>query len=98
MIGPFDSDSVMLYEFEPFFYKTDPSPCAPTGNGVDISDGDKRGLHLLYPGTEEAVADLNESAAVARDALKNRAGDEETVGEESAYEKRVRELLEDWAS
>ena len=35
---------------------------------------------------------------MARDALKNRAGDEETVGEESAYEKRVRELLEDWAS
>lgn len=97
VIGPFDTDSVMLYEFEPFFYKTDPSSCAPTGNGIDLSAGDKRGLALLYPGTADELAELTESAAAARDALENRGGDEEAVGGESAYEKRVRELLEDWA-
>ena len=53
--GPFDAASVMLYRFAPFFYKSSPSPCAPTGGGVDLSDGDKRGLRLLYPATAEAV-------------------------------------------
>lgn len=53
--GPFDPASVMLYRFAPFFYKSDPSPCAPTGSGVDISDGDKRGLDLLYPAAAEEV-------------------------------------------
>lgn len=47
--GPFDPQSVMLYRFESFFYRTNPSPCAPTGNGLSLSDGDKRGLRLLYP-------------------------------------------------
>jgi hypothetical protein len=96
VIGPFDSDSVMLYEFEAFFYKTDPSPCAPTGNGIDLSAGDKRGLGLLYPGADEAVEVLSQSAAKAREAMQGRA-EEEGLGEESAYEKRVRELLEAWA-
>ncbi len=45
----FDAASVMLYRFAPFFYLSDPSPCAPTGNGEDLSDGDKRGLGVLYP-------------------------------------------------
>lgn len=53
--GPFDAASVMLYRFAPFFYKSNPSPCAPTGNGVDLSDGDKRGLQLLYPAAAEEV-------------------------------------------
>jgi hypothetical protein len=47
--GPFDQQSVMLYRFDAFFYKTNPSPCAPTGDGLALSDGDKRGLRLLYP-------------------------------------------------
>ena len=54
--GPFDAASVMLYRFAPFFYKSSPSPCAPTGTGVNLSDGDKRGLQLLYPA---AVAEVN---------------------------------------
>jgi len=53
--GPFDAASVMLYRFAPFFYKSSPSPCAPTGAGIDLSDGDKRGLELLYPAAAEAV-------------------------------------------
>jgi hypothetical protein len=47
--GPFDRQSVMLYRFEPFFYRTSPSQCAPTGDGLSLSEGDARGLRLLYP-------------------------------------------------
>lgn len=97
VIGPFDAESVMLYEFEAFFYKTDPSPCAPTGNGIDLSVGDKRGLALLYPGADEAVDELAQNAAKAREALQGHGSDEEGLGQESAYQKRVRELLEAWA-
>lgn len=50
--GPFDAASVMLYRFAPFFYLSDPSPCAPTGNGEDLSDGDERGLSVLYPAVD----------------------------------------------
>jgi len=56
--GRFDGGSLMLYSFQSFFYKTDPSPCAPTGNGIDLSDGDKRGLQLLYPETADALSEL----------------------------------------
>jgi hypothetical protein len=49
--GPFDRASVMLYRFPELFYKSLPSSCAPTGEGIDLSDGDKRGLRLLYPTT-----------------------------------------------
>jgi hypothetical protein len=47
--GPFDAASVMLYRFPPLFYRTQPSPCAPSGDGRQLSDGDKRALKLLYP-------------------------------------------------
>jgi len=60
--GPFDPASVMLYRFAAFFYKTNPSACAPAGNGVDISNDDKRGLHLLYPDAASAVNALAEQA------------------------------------
>jgi len=50
----FDPESVMLYRFPPLFYKTDPSPCAPTSDGQSLSDGDKRGLQLLYPTSADA--------------------------------------------
>jgi hypothetical protein len=40
---------VMLYRFPPSFYKSAPSPCAPTGAGQDLSTGDRRGLQTLYP-------------------------------------------------
>ena len=49
--GPFDRRSVMLYRFPEIFYKSTPSPCAPLGNGQSLSDGDQRGLQLLYPQT-----------------------------------------------
>jgi len=61
VMGPFDPASVMLYRFAPFFYKTSPSACAPTGPGQDLSDGDKRGLALLYPPiADDSVSELAE--------------------------------------
>lgn len=54
--GPFDRSSVMLYRFPQHFYRTVPSSCAPVGDGQSLSEGDKRGLRLLYPETAAEVA------------------------------------------
>lgn len=62
VMGEFDSSSVMLYRFAPFFYKSSPSACAPAGPGHDLSAGDKRGLHLLYPEAAEEVAKMAEQS------------------------------------
>lgn len=64
----FDPESVMLYRFAPFFYKSDPSPCAPTSEGDHLSDGDKRGLKLLYPDVADAAR--SESAQGALELVK----------------------------
>ena len=48
----------MLYRFPPLFYKNQPSPCAPIGDGQALSDGDIRALKLLYPQAELAVQDV----------------------------------------
>ncbi len=53
--GFFDPASVMLYRFPALFYRTQPSPCAPTGDGQQLSDGDKRALALLYPEQAQAL-------------------------------------------
>lgn len=45
----FDPASIMLYRFAPLFYKSNPSPCAPIGDGQSLSDGDIKGLQHLYP-------------------------------------------------
>lgn len=48
--GSFDQESIMLYRFPDFFYRTQPnSPCAPTGDGINLSKGDVEGLKHLYP-------------------------------------------------
>ena len=91
VVGPFDPTSVMLYVFEPFFYKNQPSPCAPDGNGIDISAGDKRGLQLLYPGEPGALSEVAGRASRARDAL---GVGLETPGAGSPYLDRVVELLD----
>jgi hypothetical protein len=67
--GPFDPASVMLYAFPSFFYKSAPSPCAPTGNGIDLSEGDKRGLKLLYPDFGPEVAALEQRATAVLDVI-----------------------------
>ena len=62
-VGSFDDASVMLYRFPPLFYKSQPSPCAPSGNGQQLSDQDKRGLELLYgKDTPDAPAGLETAA------------------------------------
>lgn len=95
IFGPFDSDSVMLYQFEPFFYRSNPSECAPTGNGVDLSKGDKRGLALLYPRVDAEIEAIEERVSRERAVLD---GGLESAGATSTYKRQVRELLEAWAS
>jgi len=91
VVGPFDPESVMLYRFDDFFYKQSPSSCAPTGNGIDLSDGDKRGLQLLYPGTATEVAVKADAAARAMQTIG--AGHEADAGPMSPYHARLIELL-----
>ena len=104
--GTFDADSVMLYRFASFFYKSDPSACAPTGDGVNISDGDKRGLGLLYPSTAAAVNELADQASNGIDVLESAApsggGGEEGAGggapgPQSGHLERLVELLQSHA-
>jgi hypothetical protein len=91
----FDAKSVMLYAFAPFFYRTNPSDCAPTGNGVDLSDGDRRGLQLLYPHTASDVAEIASRAQKSLEAWTADTGLESLGAEERApYAGRVAELLE----
>jgi hypothetical protein len=71
--GPFDAGSVMLYRFPPLFYKNQPSPCAPIGNGQELSAGDIRALQLLYPGTADAVQDVVGRRGALLDAIQSEA-------------------------
>ncbi len=93
--GPFDSDSIMLYDFDPLFYKTTPSKCAPTGNGIDLSDGDRRGLQLLYPHPAAEVSRLTSRAAQVLDQIGagSESGLETAGGADSLYWARVVDLL-----
>lgn len=68
IVGPFDRASVMLYRFPDSFYKSMPSPCAPSGDGQSLSEGDRRGLQLLYPhvaGEAETIVEAQRSIAAA---------------------------------
>jgi hypothetical protein len=95
--GPFDAASVMLYRFAPFFYKTTPSPCAPTGPGLELSEGDKRALKLLYPAAADAVNALATQSTRGLELIG--AGEEPDGGLESAagpsspYVGRLAELM-----
>jgi hypothetical protein len=63
--GPFDRASVMLYRFCPLFYKCPQTDCAPSGDGISLSEGDKRGLQLLYPyGTPEIAAVIEKKGVI----------------------------------
>jgi hypothetical protein len=91
--GPFDRASVMLYRFASFFYKTSPSPCAPTTEGIDLSDGDKRGLQLLYPQTAGDLETIGDRARAALTALRDGGeGGLESVTAPSPYHARAEEL------
>jgi hypothetical protein len=58
--GPFDRASVMLYRFPTLFYKDPETHCAPLGDGMSLSEGDRRGLSLLYPGGHAEVSAIVE--------------------------------------
>ena len=89
----FDPASVMLYRFAAFFYKTNPSPCAPTGNGIDLSDGDKRGLKLLYPEAAEEAATLSSESAKALEILSGGQGALESAVTPPAHLEQLMVLL-----
>jgi hypothetical protein len=90
--GPFDPKSVMLYRFGKLFYESDPSPCAPTGPGLELSESDKRGLELLYPSTEALDGGLAEQSMRGLELLG--AGEEGVGGDQpSAHVVRLVELL-----
>lgn len=72
----FDPESVMLYRFDSLFYRSSPSACAPTTEGIELSDGDRRGLALLYPQDLDARQALADRAAEAYDVLDD-VGDDE---------------------
>jgi hypothetical protein len=96
IVGPFDRASVMLYQFEPFFYKSNPSSCAPTGNGIDLSEGDKRGLALLYPHVDVEIEAIKKRISEERTALD--AKRLEAAASLSVYTTRVRQVLDEWDS
>lgn len=93
----FDPASVMLYRFAAFFYKSTPSPCAPTGNGVNLSDGDKRGLRLLYPQAAEAVNALAAQSSQGLELIgagqESVGGEEGVAGPRSAHLDRLIDLM-----
>ncbi|MCK1325415.1 hypothetical protein IVA94_32035 [Bradyrhizobium sp. 156] len=65
--GPFEKESVMLYRFDALFYKDPNNGCVPAaGGGISLSEGDRRGLRLLYPHTAQELAQIE---ARARNAL-----------------------------
>ena len=91
--GPFDKASVMLYRFDAFFYKSSPSPCAPTTEGVDLSDGDKRALRLIYPRTAAELETIGGRAEAALTELRDGAeGGLESVTAPSPYQARAEAL------
>lgn len=96
-VGAFDNASVMLYRFAPFFYKSDPSSCAPTGEGQDLSEGDKRGLQLLYPRDEQAVIDLRDRASTALSGLVRESSSESARADGSSYRTHLAERLTELA-
>lgn len=101
--GPFDAESIMLYRFEPFFYKTQASPCAPTGDGLSLSQGDVRGLQLLYPYTRSDLSALAIHSAAMLEVVAQ--GGESEVGLEggaptleSAFSHRAATILRNRAA
>jgi hypothetical protein len=97
--GSFDAASVMLYRFEPFFYRSHPSPCSPTTDGIDVSPRDREGLQLLYSDVSEALDDIVKRGAAAlaeldaRVAIGRESTDESSPAAGSPYQERSVELI-----
>jgi len=67
--GAFDRASIMLYRFPALFYRSNPSPCASTANGQNLSPGDVEGLRHLYPADEPVAAAVGARRSSAFEAL-----------------------------
>jgi hypothetical protein len=68
--GPFEKESVMLYRFPALFYKDANNGCVPAmDGGLSLSEGDKRGLRLLYPRTAQEIAAVDARTRSALDAV-----------------------------
>jgi hypothetical protein len=68
--GPFEKESVMLYRFSALFYKDPNNGCVPAADGgVSLSEGDRRGLRLLYPRTAQELAVIEARARSALNAV-----------------------------
>ena len=68
--GAFEKDSVMLYRFPALFYSDPNGGCVPpAGGGLALSEGDKRGLRLLYPRTAQEIAAMEARARKALEAV-----------------------------
>lgn len=96
--GPFDSASVMLYRFPALFYADAASPCVPTGDGITLSEGDLRGLRLLYPASAPELAAMAERRRKALATVESAVPEEEpdgleTGGRARSYARHVAALL-----
>jgi hypothetical protein len=64
--GPFENGSVMLYRFPALFYGDPNGGCVPpAGGGLSLSEGDERGLRLLYPHTAQELTAMEARARTA---------------------------------
>ena len=85
--GPFDPSSIMLYRFPELFYRSQPSPCAPVGDGQQLSGGDKRGLQLLYPKGTQQVDAIGERREKLLEVIEGPADRDEEGGVEAARQR-----------
>jgi hypothetical protein len=95
--GPFDPSSIMLYRFPELFYRSQPSLCAPSGEGQQLSEGDKRGLRLLYPKGKQQVDAIGERREKLLQTIEGPANDDAEGGLEMAGP-RLPEIARDAAA
>ena len=91
--GPFDPASVMLYRFPALFYRTPDGPCAPTGDGVGLSAGDRRGLQLLYGLRAAEESSYDASLAAVREAVSKPPRHTKLEGLEAAVARHAEEAV-----
>jgi len=95
--GPFDPSSIMLYRFPALFYRTQSNPCAPSGDGQQLSEGDKRGLELLYPMGAQQMSAIGERREKLLNAIEQPEDRDAVGGFESAHP-RLPEIARDAAA
>jgi hypothetical protein len=61
----------MLYRFPPLFYVSIPNPCAPLGDGENLSNGDIAGLKHLYPHIPAEIEEINSRQSKLQESISN---------------------------